>query len=368
MIIVVIAMAAMMGAAAFAIDVGAAWSLRRDLVTATDSAALAAAADFAQGIDGCAATDDFFVQQNAPGATVVSCTPTGGATGFVTVEARQDSPAWFGRVIGQSDFDVPSFSGAKWGQLSAGTGLRPFGLCAANPAGGSAPPWLAQLQAFVAAPTSPTTIQIVYGNDAQTDPCNTGGSSPSNGAGNWGTVNLQRPVVCAPSWDPGHPCPNGAASNQDLASWTANGYERPIDPGTLGQTCATEPAHCWYGDTGANFNSGPVRNALNSLISSGDQFVLPLLDSSSGNGANLQYHIFGLVNVQVLDYCFNNCSPATPPPTGCNLPGGRCEWYITLRLSPGIGTGLCCDANPSTGVTVKGTTLCAVDPTDTSGC
>ncbi len=56
--LVAIMLVVITGMAALTIDLGNGWRIRRALIPATDSAALAAAQDYAQGINGCDTTDD----------------------------------------------------------------------------------------------------------------------------------------------------------------------------------------------------------------------------------------------------------------------------------------------------------------------
>ncbi|MGI9622780.1 MAG: pilus assembly protein TadG-related protein, partial [Acidimicrobiales bacterium] len=68
-IIVAVGMVGLLGATALAFDLGNAWQARRELTNSTDAGALAAAASFAVGGDGCNEAHDY-VLANDPHATI----------------------------------------------------------------------------------------------------------------------------------------------------------------------------------------------------------------------------------------------------------------------------------------------------------
>lgn len=133
-VVVAVCMLALLGVAAIAIDSGNNWQQRRQLTTAVEAAALAAAADYAWGDDGCTVVAGDFLARNHPGATLLSCTPSGdlanGTFGWVTVRAEIIVDQMFGGVLGQPTVPVSIVSHAMFGVPSiAGEGPRPTGLC-----------------------------------------------------------------------------------------------------------------------------------------------------------------------------------------------------------------------------------------------
>src|SRR3954463_5276445 len=77
------------GAAAYAIDAGNLWQTRRNMVTATDAGALAAAGKFAIGAGGCSTAPQFLTANRAD-ATLDACNPstTNTSGGYVTVSGH----------------------------------------------------------------------------------------------------------------------------------------------------------------------------------------------------------------------------------------------------------------------------------------
>ena len=72
------AIVAIFGFTALTIDLGNAWQNRRHLVTATDSAALAAAQEYALHGNGCGPVATTYVTNNKSNATLTTCTPSTG--------------------------------------------------------------------------------------------------------------------------------------------------------------------------------------------------------------------------------------------------------------------------------------------------
>ena len=133
-LMVSVALIAIFGFTALTIDLGNAWQNRRQLVTATDSAALAAAQEYALHGNGCMSVAPGYIADNKADATMTACTPdtgaeTGSSFGHVLVTAETTIDYAFAPIIGVDSKTLSSTTVARYGiPLSAG-GLRPFGLC-----------------------------------------------------------------------------------------------------------------------------------------------------------------------------------------------------------------------------------------------
>ncbi len=316
--ITAIAIVALLGAAALAIDVGVGWHTRRNLVTTTDAAALAAAQSYASGVAGCPTVASQWVTSNQPTATMTACDPAvNGGAGTVTVDAEETIGTFFAKAIGLNSIDTDSSSTAEWGAPISATGLRPFGLCAdADP-----------IQAFLADPDTTQTHVISYTKD---DPNECGGNDVP---GNWGTIDFDF----------------GSNSNADTKDWILNGYQGPVNTGTPTGDCTTEAYACYPGDTGATTG---VKNETQWLADSGIYFGLPIYNVATLNGANAEYHIIAFVRVRIIDFKFN---------------GAETVRFIELEFSPGLITGTCCNPSgpPSNAKVVS---LCDVDRKNLGGC
>jgi Flp pilus assembly protein TadG len=307
-IIVAICAIVLFGFAAYAIDSGNLWQTRRNMVTATDSAALAAAADYSVGTNGCNASAASFVSLNRSDATVDSCTVSGAGTdhGYTTVRAGTTVPYTFAGVFGLTAKQVHSTTTAEWGIPSGVTGLRPFALCIqAN----------AQLQSWLNLPTGPTgtsgTIRITYGK-SQPTACGT------NVPGNWGVQDFD----------------GGSNSSSDTKNWTLNGYPGVVTVGDMVP-----------GDTGAFSNSLDTELAF--LRDSGDYFALPIFDSATGNGSGSRFHVVAFAYVKLM---------------GFRTTGNQAARYLDLVFSTGVLSGKCCGSGTDTGV--RAVRICDIDTTN----
>jgi Flp pilus assembly protein TadG len=308
-IIVAVCAIVLFGFAAYAIDAGNLWATRRSMVTATDASALASAADFSVGLNGCSSSAATLVSLNQADATMDSCTVAGSTAtdaGHTTVRASKNVEYTFAGVFGLTSKQVDSATTAEWGIPSSVSGLRPFGLCLhAN----------AALQSWLNLPAGPTgtsgTIRITYGK-SQPDACGT--TVP----GNWGVQDFD----------------GGANSNADTKDWTRNGY-----PGTVsvGQNVP--------GDTGAFSNS--LNSELDYLRSSGEFFALPIFDTAAGNGSNSTFHVVAFANVKLVDF---------------RTTGNQASRYLELVFSKGVLSGQCCGSGIDTGV--RAIRICDVDTTN----
>ena len=332
-ITVALSLIVLLGAAALAIDLGYVWSQRRNMVTATDSAALAAARDYAFDEVGCPATATDYLDRNHPTAQLVDCSPSGDSQfGYVTVNAITDVDYYFARVLGHDSGTVQSSTTVKWGIPYAVTGLRPFGLCGALPEGETPTGWLAELLDWVNDPTTTEEIEIPYGKDDNPEACNDGEDVP----GNWAMIDFD----------------GGANSNADTQNWVENGYQGLVYSGTTGQNCTTEAFACYQGDTGAFGNS--LSQELDSLLGPPpEEFAIPLFDFVEGNGSNAEFHLIAFAKVRLIEYQTN---------------GAQADRYLTLEFLPGLIEGECCVKNPDIDTGLRATAICAVDPDDLSQC
>lgn len=321
-VITAISLAALLAVGALAVDLGNAWQTRRQVITASDAAALAAAQTYVSGGTGCGAVAPDYVARNAPAATMVSCTATTGGTGSVTVEVEQRASYILAPVFGIMSHAVSSSTTVRWGSPVSVSGLRPFGLCmeGSNEVGD----WYLD-------PTTDLDVTIPYGKDDNADACNFGDDVP----GNWGMVDFD----------------GGANSNTDTRDWVANGYDGPVTAGPLTGDCTVSTDACYEGDTGA-FSSS-IQSELQDLVDSGETFTIPLFNRADGTGSNALLHLVGFAKVTLLEF---------------DTSAKQADRYLRLLFQPGLVSGRCCgDASGvDTGLKVVG--ICAVDPYDTSGC
>lgn len=312
-----VSMVAIFGFTALSVDLGNAWQNRRQLVTATDAAALAAAQEYAVLGNGCGGIDDLYVSKNHSSAVVTACTPSSGASsgatsGHVLVTAESTVTYAFAPVIGVDSKTMASTTVARYGIPTSAGGLRPFGLCY------DAMVMLPEFQAWNPALGPSQQVVIEYDKSAQPNACNGGDPVP----GNWATMDFD----------------GGGNSNADIQNWTLNGYPDLVSPGSI------------PGDTGAF--SPSLSSELQSIEDADLIFPLPLFDSATGNGSNSSFNIIGFVSVQVMDF---------------QTSGSQGNRSLTLRFHAAVVEGACCDASGvDTGTRVV--QICAVTASDSSDC
>ena len=323
--LVALMLVVILGMASLVIDLGNGWRIRRALIPATDSAALAAAQDYAQGINGCdpvAGSAQSYVTSNESGATMVSCQPQpgSGSNGYVTVTASHPVQTWFASVLGLGNYTVTSASTAAWSDPSGAYGLRPLGLCIdgnqdLHDAIYANPP-----------PTSPVSVYVEWTKEQPT--------ACGDTTGNWGAVDLDGVV--------------GGGAN-DLSDWMEFGYEGLVEfEDHTVSTCSGEP-HCLPSQTGSSLAS--TKQEMNDLVTSGQYFTVPLFNFVENNG-QAWYHIIGLARVRLVDF---------------KMEGAEANRFIDLLVEPGFVPGVPGGSGSGTGGN-KVISICAVDATNTAGC
>jgi Flp pilus assembly protein TadG len=260
------------GMAAFAVDLGHAYSVKRQLSVTADASALAGARAAGQqfSVDrlaglGCdtaslspVATAAAIELHNANGpkdsdgdpSVTVSCEPDG--TILVAVNNSSTLNTFFAGVFGFETLNPATAAVARVSGSPGYAGLRPYAVC----------------ETEIDGLTTGDTYQSLYGSgQAQEDqPCQ---FTPS---GNWGLVDFD----------------DGSNPNGDIADWTAYGYD-----GTV-----TIPDDEMSGDPGANFNSATIKTALASIV---DQTVLLPVASTwqTDGGNNANFVAVGVVSATI---------------------------------------------------------------------
>lgn len=298
--LVALTMIALLTMSAFALDLGSSWVSKRKLTTSTDAAVLAAARTTGFGGDGCLTQAAAILIRNTSTAAMDTCTTSPLANGatMIRITSRVEVPYRFAQVIGYESGTVRVTSTARVGRPKSAIGVRPLGICVVA---------TAALSTWLSAPTSSTSLKIPYTKQNPAS-CNSGSNVP----GNWGTVDLD----------------GGSNSNADTKDWIQNGFDLPVNSGSPGGTCVTDPSACYYGDTGAI--SGSVSSELQSLVDSAIKFPIPLFDQASGTGANARLHIVGFALVQL---------------TAFDVSGSASQRYLTFTFQPGVVVGTCCGSN-----------------------
>lgn len=298
-VIVAILAVLLLGMAAFALDFGNAYSVKRQLSVAADSAALAAARAANASIPVGGNCSESALQAVARAAAVTAnsqndrsgqssvtsvAVDCSGGTLTVTVANERSLETIFGSLFGADGYTVARQASAQLYVPGAASGLRPIGACQATllanyqPAAGVANPFLV----FV------SKDQAVCG----TTPAGNWGFTNFLDQGSFGTYNDPGDPAYNPeeTCTSGNPSAGGQAGCQSL--WTDIGYSGPVYfPNTL-----TSPGPGLAGNTGFS-NSSAWRSALDGLVD--DIILLPVADRFSGNGSNARLNVTGIVTLRV---------------------------------------------------------------------
>ncbi len=307
--VVVLFLSAALGLAALVVDIGNAWQERRQVITATDAAALAAVQDYVVGDPGCALSAESSVTANNAAATMTSCVhtpPSGGNPGRVTVEAEVDVQFFFAPILGIADKTVASSTTANYDLASTvDGGLRPFGLC---------DDYLSELSPAMTSGNG-QTYRIYYGRTAQVTNCNSGDPI----SGNWGVLDFD----------------GGSNSQNDIKDWTMDGYDGSVSIGE------------WIEGTPGSF-SNSLSTELDHLINNVDHFTLPIFsDYNDLNGANAEFLIADFAVVKLHGY---------------KTTGSQDGRYIDLEFLDEVVQGTGGGTGAGLGAYVIG--ICAVDGVD----
>lgn len=345
------------GAGMMAIDAGSLWTTRRQAITATDAAALAAAAHFA-GDPSAACSDPSAATPEAQtlldeNQAVMTGTPDlnascpGGKSGNVRVEATREVPLFFAPLLGHTSAQAASSATAEWGPTAVGTGIRPIAICVEDP---HVVEWIALKNGSL--------TEVVYNGfrgtddgdalgdmydarydhptEGYVDGSGTKGAYPSAGvvhrlafekfknptacgaaSGNWGWLCFAEKTKCGAS---------------KIGSWLLDGYPKNVDLGTA----APDDEDCAPEDPGyADCLSQPgainaTKAALDQLVCSGSQnasacdaagkaFPILLFDEVSGAGKS-EYSPVAFLGVVLRGY-----SDTTGG--GCDKKPDKCGWF-----------------------------------------
>ncbi len=272
-VLVALLIVPLVGFAALAVDVAAAYSERQQLQNGADAAALAIAHDCADGVctespDGVA--DDLSDANHEEAGSVrgIPVVDVDMGAGEVTVANPGTQGHWLAPVIGVDSTDVTASATARWGGPDGGTAVLPlaFSWCEfAKQTGGGLP--------------SGTTARTIYFTK----------SSPSVA----GT-----PDCTGPS---NNIVPGGFA-------WL------DTDAGVCGAT--TEADGTVYSSTGNSVPSPCTPTYIAGLV--GRTVLLPIFEQSGGTGANAWYRIYGYAAFRITGYSFGGQYKSSPPPCSGN--------------------------------------------------
>lgn len=399
-VVIAVCMLAIFGAGVLSIDAGSAWKTKRDLVTDTDAAALAAARMFANGLaDPCTSAGRAAAQAEAmlvlkanssearhdpvstPGGfevvTAAPCPAPAGQImpGHVRFDARLLSQDTFAGVFGSGGVDTISSSTAQFGyvaDLTAG-GLRPIAVCDqlnvfSYPTIPSYPPtgapfphfylWNLLQQKYI----TQAEYNAYFGAHAYEYPTEnpqTGQTylSPANGGGVVHRINAKDDCQGGSSWRGWIDLNGGSNGTSDVEDWLRHGFdgEVSLSPKHCNSKDGPGDPHCEV----ATGNKNGVKDALPTIqcpatTPSKDCFTFPIVVDElvhPTNGSNQRVRQVAFVWVILRGWNGTGGNPCTG--------NGGCEFdfeFVKIQTQGRIGR------NPSgNAVTAVGTSLCGAD-------
>jgi hypothetical protein len=296
---------------AFTVDFGLAYTSKRQLQTAADSAVLAAAAVYAKYPGTCAqlvanpaykteaqVAADKYRGENRGGSTGVTITPACNSQGELEIgsSATGSTETVFARLLGVDSITTHRVAGALVDvPNSVNYGVRPFALCSADLPTGSTPSAVVEITPPGQAHGGSTCAAAQAGGNWWYVTCNIAGGLTSEGSphamataitqGCTNTIKIVTPQ-------------NKTTSTTLSASMTAN--------------CVTgmaATATCLDGDTGNSSMTNPIGyGAWDSIL--GKTIFLPVFcstpsctpDTVTGTGTSSRYPVYSIASVVVCGY------------------------------------------------------------------
>lgn len=364
----------LVGLASFTVDFGQAYTGKRQLQTATDAAALAAAAVYGQKPGTCAQlTDpananyaanlsqaqsaaDAILKQNLADAasTPITVTCNSNQQVVVDVSATNQTGVTLGAVYGLKSITTQRDSQATEAVPPSVIGARPYMLCSKDV---PSPPYSED-------DPSPVT-KIAFPSTGG------GGAECATLAGNWWTIQCpDEPKDLAEQTLDGCKNPITIVPGQDDAS-LKNPLTGAVDPALLSNYLLTSTNGCGGGysdrclqaDTGNDFTNSNVLSAWASLM--GKSIILPVFcggsscdgDALSGSGSTGEYPVYRLAAVTICGYHWNKQSnkkgqistgSCSNNPSGYDAVADMSQnnsyllvTYTSLQVSGGTGPSAC---------------------------
>ena len=240
-------------AAAAVIDVGSWYREDRDLQKAMDAAALAGAQNLPDGPAASGLAGEY-ADKNGGGLDTVEITSTETPDDTITVTGSRPAPGFFAGIIGIDSVTVHATATAMAGVIDEPRFVAPFGVDETHP--------------FLAGEVWDTETTLELGKI---------------GPGAFRILNI----------DGSH----GGLGPGTLADWIMNGYSGDM------------PLGWYYSDPGAKYNSGQVKDALDTML--GKELLFPVYRATTGSGSGFEYEVVGWTGFVIDSYHFQGSKDAT---------------------------------------------------------
>jgi hypothetical protein len=278
LVMTVVFLTVLLGAAAMSLDVGSWYHQKRQLQAKADAAALAGAQALPESTADAQSLAIQYADKNGgvldPANISFSSDVTANDT--IKVQMSEPAPGFFSKLFGLSSVTVGAHAAARSDNIDAALRVAPIVVNFKHP----------MLQCNPSPCSDPTEIDLA-------DLHNPGSG---DAAGAFGLIDLIH-------------SDNGSVGASTLGDWITHGFDEYMEPGLYDSAPS------------AKFNSSDVRNAMSASI--GQVLLFPIYKTIVGPGSNAQYDVIGWVGFHVTGF----------DPSGSN---GKVFGWFTRRISEGI--------------------------------
>jgi Flp pilus assembly protein TadG len=266
LILVAVGMVALVGMAAFVVDVGGWFRQQRATQSIVDAAALAGAQALPNNpANAILIAKDYGAKNGVAGELAdanITITSTYGPNDTITVTDSKPASFFFGGIFNAVGFDISRTGSAMVGAPSAVKYVAPIGVNILHPD-------LTGAACGQDALPDPNARPCLGPSHVTTIPLNKTGAP-----GSFDLLNLNQGQT------------NGTVGSSTMSSWITNGFDKYL------------PAGGYFSDPGAKYNSSNVGNAINARL--GTDLLFPVYDTLSGTGSNAIYHVVYWVGFHLL--------------------------------------------------------------------
>jgi Putative Flp pilus-assembly TadE/G-like len=256
-LLTVLFLVVLLAMAAAVIDVGSWFRQDRDLQKTMDAAALAGAQALPDDPGTASSLASTYATKNGGGLDSTSITTTTILNDTIKVEGSRPAEGFFSSVLGFGGVTVHATAKARTGVLSSARWAAPIAVDELHPV----------LKAL--AWGQPTELQL-----------------DKLGPGAFHLINIDGS--------------EGGTNPHTLGEWIRQGYEGYM------------PLDWYYSDPGAKYSSNPAfKSALDEVIASGQEILLPVYRAFVAQGAGFSYEIVGWVGFVVTGYSIKGAKDTT---------------------------------------------------------
>jgi hypothetical protein len=257
-VLMVLALAAMLGMCALVLDVGSWYRTKRQLQSTADAAALAGAQGLPDDPNGARALAQSYADQNGGnvlGADIV-VSSTFSPNDTIAVKGDTNQAGVFSKVLGINSAHIDAHAKARVDAPQQARYVAPIGVNSHHPL----------IQGTASCPCFQEETTLALGKAT--------GGAREDAPGAFNMLNLDGS--------------RGGTSPGTLADWMLNGFDGYLGLGN------------YYSDPGAKYNSSAMQDALQQRLNT--TLLFPVYDSLTGNGANAQYHVIGWIGFYMTGY------------------------------------------------------------------